>query len=44
MIPFKLDCTNDEEKERYSSDTGAYKVRCDKGRELFSKYYNTLWW
>ena len=44
LRPFKLDCTNDEEKERYSSDMKDYKVRCDKGRELFAKYYNTLWW
>ena len=44
MIPFELDCTNNEEKERYSTDMKMYRERCAEGRELFSKYYNTLWW
>lgn len=44
LRPFELDCTNDEEKERYSSDMKMYGERCAEGRELFSKYYNTLWW
>lgn len=44
LIPFELDCTNDAEKERYCNDMDIYRVRCEIGRELFAKFFNTLWW
>jgi hypothetical protein len=37
-------CTNVGEIERYTNDMKAWNERCDKGREYFAKYYNSLWW
>lgn len=44
LVPLDLKCTNEAESERYGNDMKAYRERCDKGRELFAKYFNTLWW
>lgn len=43
-IPAKICSTNEEESERYSKDLEAYNKRCDKGRMLFAKHFNSLWW
>ena len=37
-------CTNEDESERYTNDMKAWNERCDKGRDYFAKYYNSLWW
>lgn len=40
----KFKCTNEDESERYINDMKAWNGRCDKGRDYFAKYYNSLWW
>ena len=43
-IPFTLECTNEEEVQRYQEDTDKYNKRCEEGRLLFAKHFNGLWW
>lgn len=35
---------NQDEWDRYGKDIELARKRADKGRELFAKYYNDLWW
>lgn len=39
-----LNCTNQEEYERYSKDTKDHQEKCQKGYELFGKWFSTMWW
>ena len=43
-IPVTLDCTNEEEHERYNKDMKDHTERCQKGYELFGKWFSTFWW
>lgn len=43
-IPATITCTNKEESDRYTKAMQEYYDRCDKGREVFSRHFKSLWW
>ena len=43
-VAMTIECTNEEESTRYNKDMVEYGERCEKGRELFAKFYDGLWW
>jgi hypothetical protein len=36
-------CTNEIEQQRYYKDCREHEEKCKQGRELFSRYYQSLW-
>ena len=43
-IPFTLECTNEEENERFNKDTKGHYDKVQEGRILFGKYLESFWW
>lgn len=43
-ISTNLVCTNEDENVRHTSDCRLHEERCERGRLLFAKHFNGLWW
>jgi hypothetical protein len=43
-IPFALECTNKEERDRYGMDMKLHNDKVKRGQELFGLWLNTMWW
>ena len=43
-VAMTIECTNQEESDRYSKDVEDYNDRCEKGRGLFALHFDSLWW
>ncbi len=40
---FVTSCANEVERERYYNDCREHEEKCKQGREMFAKYYQSLW-
>ena len=39
-----FECSGEDEKQRYTEDFKKHNERCEEGRILFAKHFDSLWW